>query len=331
MTLSPRPDLSPRAEDAIDAALRLLADHEPVYRGGLSDHGPMAVDALARLGGAWEVSAWACRYAERLEPARPETRERRAVLLDRVQRQGWKGVVGDVVPLLLPGMGAGAFHCAIRVAHAVRLLSARDAPERRVELAAALAYWIDARLPLGPPPRVDGDHDPRAVLATLPPPPPAEGRWLIGDRARHAAAAPGFAAHVDGVELPDEPVAALRALAGLGRDLLLAQPHAPIVYVHLITGPQAVAALVPLLDRTAAQEAVACTWQALAAIHAAYHEPGGDPGDEGHRDWASVVRAAVDSGDEHAIKGALACLEGDHHESDPRWRRAASRLARIAG
>ncbi len=321
------PRLRPADEDALDAALRLLAGRADTWGGGLSDHGPMGADALLQLGCAWEVVAWTCRYAERLAPVGPETAALRARLRGRLDRDGWKAVLADTLPLLLPGVLAGAFHGVIRVAHAARMVEARDVPLRRDELAAALASFVEGRTPLGDPPRVDGARDPRVILDTLPAAPPGE-EWSITPRAVAAAAVPGFAAAIEGADLPTEPVSALHVLAEVGRDLLLAQPHAPVVYVHAITGPQAVAALVPLLDRTAAQEAVAYTWQALCAVHAAHRRPPADPDDEGLPDWPAVIAAAVASGDEHAIKGALACAVGDLRRPDPRWRRAASRLGR---
>jgi hypothetical protein len=322
------PAPSAAAEDALDAALRLLADRAPTFGGGLADHGPMAADALVQLGYGWDVVAWSCRYAERLEPCADSTRYLREVLSAQFARHGWRTVLADRVPLLLPGVLAGAFHGVIRVAHAVRMVEARENPVRLAELAAALTFWVEARRPLGAPPRVGGALDPRAALDTLPTTEIDPARWLIYDRAHGASLAPGFAAHLDGVALPLEPVAALHGLAEVGRDLLLAQPHAPVVYVHAVTGPQAVAELVPFLDRTAAQEAVAYTWQALCAIHAAYRRPPTEPGDDVRGDWRSLAERAVADGDEHAIKLVLACRRGDRRRPDPRWRGAAGRLAR---
>jgi hypothetical protein len=74
------------------------------------------------------------------------------------------------------------------------------------------------------------------------------------------------------------------------------------------------------------QEAVAWTWQALCAVHAAHRQPPADPDDEAADGWEGLIAAAVRTGDEHAIKGALACVRGDRRRTDPRWRRVASRL-----
>jgi hypothetical protein len=325
---TPEEDSSPAAEDALDGALRLLTGRSPEFGGGLSDHGPMAADAIVRLGARWEVSAWTCRYAERLEPASAETLALRERIRSRIEASSWQAVVADMTPLLLPGVLAGAFHAVIRVAHAMRMVGARDTDLRRAELAAGLAYWVQARLPLGDRPRVDGRNDPRVLMEQLPAPPTKGEHWLIGELAAAAASAPGFAAAIDEVELPEEPISALHALSELGRDLFLAQPHAPIAYVHAVTGPQAVAALVPLLDRTSAQEAVGFTWQAMCAVHAAYRRPPVDPGTPGTvPTWAELVRRVVADGDEHGIKLALACVRGDTLRPDPRWRRAAARIS----
>ena len=42
----------PRNEDALDEALERLARKGPEYGGGLSNHGPMAAEALVALGRA---------------------------------------------------------------------------------------------------------------------------------------------------------------------------------------------------------------------------------------------------------------------------------------
>lgn len=309
----------------MDAALGVLSGHEPEFGGGLSDHGPMGVEALARLGRGVDTLAWACRYAERLHPASTGTQALRALLRDRIDAEGGVHVVRETVPLLVPGLVAGAFHAPIRVAHALRSLEVRDTAPRRAELAAGLAYWIVARTPLGPAPRVDGPRDPRAALACLPRSPDPGDEWRIAVRARRAADVAGFTEAIDGVELPVEPAAALLALAELGRDLLLAHPGETIPYLHAITGPLALATLVPHLDRTSAQEVVAFCWQAVAAVHGAYGTGGADPGDEGPATWDALVAGAVASGDEHAIKAAAACREADELRPDPRWRRAAGR------
>jgi hypothetical protein len=65
------PDVSDN--DVLDEGLSRLAATGPEFRGGLSNHGPMATEALVRLGRADAVEHWLDGYLKRLEaaPGRP--------------------------------------------------------------------------------------------------------------------------------------------------------------------------------------------------------------------------------------------------------------------
>ena len=53
--------------DPLDEALTLLAATAPEFGPhGLTNHGPMAAEALAQLGRADAIPAWTAAYAERL-------------------------------------------------------------------------------------------------------------------------------------------------------------------------------------------------------------------------------------------------------------------------
>src|SRR5258706_9870155 len=54
--------------DTIDEAYAIFARTGPEFGGGLSNHGPMASEAIAAFGRPDEVMKWASRYAKRLEP-----------------------------------------------------------------------------------------------------------------------------------------------------------------------------------------------------------------------------------------------------------------------
>ena len=59
----------------IDEILERFASCGAEFRGGLSNHGPMAADALIALGRGEAVAAWVERYITRLDgPARPSAR-----------------------------------------------------------------------------------------------------------------------------------------------------------------------------------------------------------------------------------------------------------------
>src|SRR5437660_1562133 len=143
----------------LDEALDRLHHTGPEFEGWLSNHGPMAVDAIVRAEHAEVVHAWLDRYMTRLDelpPARePIGPDWSAALGDerrigdwiryfeqRIDEASWRAELAAWWPRLLPGIVAGATHGVIRVGHAVRvLLDEPPAGPRLTELAHALGYW----------------------------------------------------------------------------------------------------------------------------------------------------------------------------------------------
>jgi len=62
------PSVSPDDGDVLDETYTRMHATGPEFEGWLSNHGPMAADALIRLGCGEEVEAWV--YASRLSPGR---------------------------------------------------------------------------------------------------------------------------------------------------------------------------------------------------------------------------------------------------------------------
>ncbi|HWM38285.1 MAG TPA: hypothetical protein VNS49_14330, partial [Streptomyces sp.] len=136
----------------LDEALQRLHSSGPEHHGYLSNHAPMAVEALVRHGRDGEVHRWIDDYADRLEE-RPRG-------VERIEPEAWRDPLGDPVrtgdwiaffdlalrerpwrdvlalwwPRLLPGIAAGATHGVIRVGHAVRALLADETGPRVTEL-----------------------------------------------------------------------------------------------------------------------------------------------------------------------------------------------------
>ena len=69
------------SDDVLDEALERLGSYGPEFGGGLSNHGPMVVEALTRLGRTDAVAGWIDGYVARLEDpdrgVRPPARARR--------------------------------------------------------------------------------------------------------------------------------------------------------------------------------------------------------------------------------------------------------------
>ena len=133
------PDVSDN--DVLGEGLTRLAATGPEFRGGLSNHGPMAAEALVRLGRADAVEHWLDGYLPRLDPApRPSDRitdetwpqalgkynrvaDWTAYLRDQLKDDPWRDVLARWWPRLLPGVAAAATHGVIRTAHAARSLA----------------------------------------------------------------------------------------------------------------------------------------------------------------------------------------------------------------
>ena len=321
----------------IDEALTMLKDRGPEFGAGLSNHGPMAAEALCTLGRAEAVGDWVARYRRRLGPRPPK--------IARIGADSWPEALGNVervsdwndfftieiesrpwtdaleiwVSRLAPGMMSGATHGLIRTAHAVRSLAASDTPERRAELISGLAYWAARyqRLPglLGPP----ATRLPSQVIDRVPimprelrqPKPTSIFRAVA-----ELSAFPPFSGVIimaaPGDDLSDflsdlTATMAARYLENAGRG--------SIAYVHTVTAPSALRMLAPHLSAETSRLAARYAWQACAAIHARGHYP--EPFDMPDQLPAAdeLIDRAVFSGDEHVIKFTEACLR--EHALEP--------------
>src|ERR1035441_4540210 len=74
------------SEDVMDESLGRLADTRPDVRGALSNHGPMATEAMIRLGRADAIEPWLDGYIQRLESAPRAT--------DVIAGQTWRDALG---------------------------------------------------------------------------------------------------------------------------------------------------------------------------------------------------------------------------------------------
>jgi hypothetical protein len=271
----------------VDEALERLHATADEYRGGLTNHGPMVVDALARLDHEDAVGDWVRQYERHLAPV-PDDEVAPPPVED-----DWRDVVRAEVPRLLRGAVSAAGHGAIRTAHAVAMLEEADTPPRRMELARALVYWRRKydEVEVGPALRGVGSvHDALRQVASLSPPPPGPG--FISDRRRSAGAVPAVEASID-----DGVAAAAGAL-------LASRPTSTIALVHAVTTPVALQVLAPYAPGAAAE-----AWLVAAALIAGYADAL-DPEPDAFYEFETFddsVGRAIEGGDEHAIKLAAAC------------------------
>ena len=344
------PDVS--NNDVLDEGLSRLAATGPEYRGGLSNHGPMAAEALVRLGRADAVEPWLDGYLKRLDgPPRPADRITDATWRDALGKlnrvadwevylraelaeEPWRDVLARWWPRLLPGVAAAATHGVIRTSHAARSLAAAgeavDA-ERRDELARGLAYWAASYLELPGASPAGGHLDLSAALDGLPSAGKASERGLITEELKtKLPAMTGFGDAVAALRSPADPAADLRELAATFTRVFLGYGRTrPIALLHAVTAPVAARSVLPLLPAGLARPTYDALWQVGAALYAVY-TPGVTPeplpaGPGSSRD--DVTEMAVAAGDEHAIKLTEACLRLHAQTPDPVFLHAAARAS----
>jgi hypothetical protein len=342
----------------LDEALERFHLGDLEYAGGLANHGPMAAEALERLGHQALIPAFLGLYAPRVplaEAGKPLAAEEEAGALGDVSRSAdwvatyeerlagadWRPVVTDSLPKLTTGLFAGAGHGFLRTAHALRSLESTDSPLRRRELAHGLAYWSARFQPL-PGGLGLGKTRAKDAVASLPEwPLVGEGESRSGfffESVRRLDSFPEFAAAIEGLALPrpeevDEFISALcRAAAALYLD----HPQSRIAYVHALTIPSAARLVVGHLAESDACHLAATVFQASAAMHSIFGEdatraaPAPVPDAEVDRvseNWDEICYHAACSLQEHAIKMTEACLREDRIRQDPIFRAAAADAA----
>jgi hypothetical protein len=349
-------------DGVLDEALAALAGFAPEYGTGFSNHGPMAAEALLRLGRGKDVAGFVASYRRRLEPAPgpgrvPEVDELEGALGRADRWADWlalfdreldarpaASVVAEWVPRLAPGTVGAATHGLIRTAHALRAVLTRNgaatsgseaARIRHHELAEGLAYWASTYQELPGPPLLVGPDGVQAALARLPTmPDEAPDEPFITQRVRHLdmVAAP-FEQGVTSLAAPRDPHTALAELATGGAAAYLANAGGghEIALVHAVTAPMALDLVLPVLHPGDRQVAFAYGWQAVAALHTAYATERGrtepSASESGTIDPEALAEAAVQSGDEHAIKLAEAAQRAHAVTADPVLLEAAADAA----
>ncbi|MFF1509261.1 questin oxidase family protein [Streptomyces sp. NPDC058326] len=269
----------------LDEALERLHTTGPERNGWLTNHAPMAVEALARHGQAPAVHRWLDRYAHKLEelppPSRPVTADNwREALGDPVRITDWTRFFGRELdghpwrevlsawwPRLLPGIAGGATHPVIRTGHAVRTLltSGEETAPRRAELAHALGYWAARHQPLPALTPLAAAPSAAAALDAVPPVPDQDG----GIRARLVQLT-GFPVW-GGAPDPETARARLVELVTAATHRYATHGHGePIMLVHAATAPNAVLRALPALPRELWAPSLAAAWTAAAAVTAAY-------------------------------------------------------------
>jgi hypothetical protein len=347
------PAANANQHDLLDEALTRLAPTGPEYAGRLANHAPMTVEALVTLGRGDAVHAWIDRYVGRLHEWPPSggriaqgawsdalgkddrITDWRAFFTEELREHAWRDVMATWAPRLAAGVSGSAGHGIIRTSHVVRALAARESPERRAELASALAYWAASfhRLPEqhAPGPALTVEQA-LAKVEVVPAGRRAQGP--IVDRLEPLQSVPSFAKVADWIDVSGDPSETLTSLTRAFARVYISnasQRDGRIARLHQVTGTSAVRLLAPHLGREALELLLRYIWQLDAAVYATNTTPGAEPPTiEPFPTPHDLVAAAVEGGDEHAIKLTEVCLREHAVAADPAYLAAAAHWVRAS-
>jgi hypothetical protein len=322
--------------EPLDGALDRLASYGPALNNGNFNHAPMVAEALCALGRPAAVLPWIERYRPRMlareAAGEPMDAARWRDDLGRRDRFAawsrffaaalvdgeWRDVLDRWAARLAPGLSAAATHGAIRVGHAVRGLAERETPQRRRELADALASWAASYAELPSAAGAARILPPRAAIAEVAVVPPEQRRPgnFVAALAR-LAEFPDFAAAIDLAALDGDIASRLAELTELFARVYLANAHnipTTIAFIHGVTSLTALGNIAPHIGEATARTLLRYGWQAGCGLYACF---GGDTAFATETaaiedDAETLIDRAVANGDEHVIKFAEACL-GRHH------------------
>lgn len=343
--------------ELLDATYNRLSATGPEFDGWLSNHGPMAADALIRLGCAEDVDNWVGDYARRLHEA-PSSRwpidpeQWREVIGDssrlgdwcqlfnrELDEQPWPMVLATWWPRLIDGAVASATHGLIRTGHAVRALRDLPSQPRIDELARALGYWAARHQSLPTHCRPGGTAGPRAALEAVPALDASGGIRTRLDDLAQAAQWPATVGRLQQSPPTRAIPAALDDLVDAAVTHYLRRGHGdPVMLVHAATAPRAASLVIPALPEYLWIQTYEAAWAATAAIATIYQPADRRPEsvqvstrvDRESYAAADATALALQTRDEHAIKFTEVALES-HQRGNPDALPAALRAARLIG
>jgi hypothetical protein len=323
------------ADTTFERAIERLAATGPEFGGGLSNHGPMAVEALHHLGHDEAIMPWLDAYMSKLEPATSASGQapRLAQLGDvadwtllferELSSAPWQAVLGRWLPQLAPGVFAAAAHGLLRTSHATRALREADTPVRRAELARGLGYWAASYQPLPGTVRTRGRETVAALLSTLPAVPRTQV-FLLSEGIRDVDRVPELAEHLS--QLDAAELQPRRLLAGLAPWARSGAQVSVFAHVHVLTGTVALLEFEHVLTPAAMHELLEHAWHAVASMVAVWRPPMPTPVESPAPERSDLIAKALACGDEHGIKLVDACLTAHDRYDLPELLHAADVL-----
>ena len=303
------------------------------YRDGLSNHLPMSLIALQRMGAsADQIRAFYTSYVPRLEVPEPEGKSftqdnwridlgqhkynlaYRTFFGEELTRLGRRDLLEEYLPVLMPGIAGGALHPLIRLAYALEA----DLDAEVVESLAALAMaYLEVGQARGGPPEEPGEGLLR--LARTPELTDFEAtQRTIFESMEVVAQIPAFAefgALPPLTTLNDVREQAPRIYAGSCRDFTA---------LHLVTGAHALRVLAKAHPEIVAKS-LEGFWRAVGTAYITIGMPAPqDVTEPVDQDWATLLQEACQSPDAHVIKFVYTCHEEALFYKDPRYKTLAA-------
>ncbi|WP_281545631.1 questin oxidase family protein [Grimontia sp. SpTr1] len=284
--------------------------YSPVFGPRLSNHLPMALIAMSRLGASSkDLHEEFQRATPHLEaeqaPVAPQalklgekTHNADFVLYysKELETKGIEATLNEALPTLLPGIAAGSFHALIRLAYAVE-------SEDFTEISHALAYWSSGFTPLG---NLQYATDKDAV---------SHLNEALGVMRDHTYREGIIIDHVEELRELAKYRAVSTQPASLTKEsvaiVVLSQYAASndFTLLHGVTGFQALLSLAPFIDNF--DFALDCFWQAYvgAACTAEYRDPVAPERRNIRPDWGLWFKQALATQDDHTIKLIYSCAQ----------------------
>ena len=339
---SGREALASAKSDTMDLALEMMTGLAP-----LTNHGPMAAEALMSMGRTDNVVSFVNSYKKRFASPYPPsfsavTSANWAEALGDGRRvadwtnffnrelkdAAWPHVVEKWSAILAPGLAAAAAHGLIRTSHAVRSLSAKETELRRRELAEGLGYWAAYYQRLPEAQRSTGPRFKPADALNQVPLLPSEqrggGSIMLGLR-RLDGFAP-FAAASDLIETTGKPEPLISELTETFANAYTRNvtSRSMVTLIHTITSTSGLRSLVPHLSPPTTQKILRYGWQVGAALYSiAAIGSINEPQAPQEIKIDDLIERAVAIGEEHAIKFTEACIREYSHNKKPIYLQAA--------
>lgn len=323
-----------KSYDVLDEALASISSAAPDLRNGLTNHAPMAVEAMCAMGRGDAVLSWLDAYRKSMD-AWPSAGRRvspekwrdalgqpgrvadwREFFQNELQEAPWRDVLDRWTARLCPGISASATHGVIRVGHAVRSLEVAETAARYSELASSLAYWASTYQSLPSDLSANPSAAPVSEAIKRVEVVPLQDRVYAGSITSSLLALdnfPPFAPVIGLADLRGSVMSVVSDLAEVFARVYLANAHDPltaIVFIHSVTSVAALRKMAPHITEETARKAMRFAWQAGCGLYATFGSFPSPVGQiaESAESSETLIDMAIAGGDEHGIKFTEACL-----------------------